>query len=168
MLVSSDVNVAEQPIIGFNVIQAIISGGDDRQTSSQMIQKLSQAFAVTCKTAKLVMDLIRDDSDCEVGTVCSGKTTIHLAAGKVTTVYVRACAGNQFKGQSLLSVPCDLPDLPEGVAVEEGLVTVTSGKSMVVPVPITNTNKFDVTVTPRTVMYHLQAVKTAYAVQPNS
>ena len=58
MLVSSDVNVAEQPIIGFNVIQAIISGGDDRQTSSQMIQKLSQAFAVTCKTAKLVMDSI--------------------------------------------------------------------------------------------------------------
>ena len=157
--------MAEQPIIGYNVIQAIISQGDEKQTASQMIQKLSQAFSVTCKTAKLVIQLMREDSECDVGTVCTGKRTIRLAAETVTTVNVRACAGTQFKGQSLLFVPCDQPNLPEGVSVEEGLVTVTRGKSMCVPVPLMNTNKYDITVNARTVLGYLQGVKTAYAVQ---
>ena len=165
LLVSSDSNVAEQPIIGYNVIQAIISQGDEKQTASQTIQKLSQAFSVTCKMAKLVMQLMREDSECDVGTVYTGKRTIRLAAEKVTTVNVRACAGTQFKGQSLLLVPCDQPNLPEGVTVEEGLVTVTRGKSMCVPVPLMNTNKYDITVNARTVLGYLQTVKTAYTVQ---
>lgn len=130
-----------------------------------MIQKLSQAFSVTCRMAKLMIKLIKYDSDYEIGTVQTGRKFIHLAAEKVTTVHVRACSGIQFRGQSLLFVPCGLPDLPEGVTVKEGLVTVTTGKSMYVPVPIMNTNKYDITMNPHTVLGHLQAIKTAYAVQ---
>lgn len=163
MLVSSDPDVAEQPIIGFNVIQALIS--DKRQPASHMIQKLSQAFSVTFKTAKLMMELMRDDLASEVGTVQTGKKTIHLQAEKGTTVHVRACVGVQFKGQSLLFVPSDLPDLPDGVTVKEGLVTVTAGQCMYVPVPIMNTNSYDITLNPRTVLGNLQAIKTAYSVQ---
>lgn len=164
ILVSSDPNVAEQPIIGFNVIQALISDRDEGQPTSHLIRKLSQAFSVTFKTAKLMMELIRDDSAGEVGTVQTGKKKVYLQAGKVTTVHVRACAGIQFKGQSLLFVPCDLPDLPDGITVKEGLVAVTAGQSMYVALPIRNTNSYDIRLNPRTVLGHLQAIKTAYSV----
>lgn len=73
ILVSSDPNVAELPIIGFNVIEAIISGSDKEQSKPALIQKLSHAFAVTFKTARVMLKLIQTDNGCKVGTVHTGK-----------------------------------------------------------------------------------------------
>lgn len=134
ILVSSDPNVAEQPIIGYNVIEEVIGEGT--------IQKVGRAFSVTFKTAQAMLKLIQSsDSEGDVGIVHTGKRTINLAAEQVTTVYVKANTGAQFKGQDLLLVPSEEPTLPEGVTIEEGLITVPNDRSGYVPIPIANTNR---------------------------
>lgn len=78
---------------------------------------------------------------------------------------VKANLGDQFREQDLLLVPSEEPTLPEGVVVEEGLVTVPNDRFRYVPVPIANTSKQDIMLTQHTVIGHLQVVKTAYTIQ---
>lgn len=98
----------------------------------------------------------------DVGIVHTGKRTLTLGAEQVTTVYVNVNTGAQYYGQDLLLVPSKEQVLPEGVVIEEGLVRVPRKRSGYVPVPIANTNKHSITLTQRTVLGHLQTVKTAY------
>ncbi|KAK1884961.1 putative 149 kDa protein [Dissostichus eleginoides] len=84
------------------------------------------------------------------------------APASVTKVYVNVNTGAQYHGQDLLLVPSEEPILPEGVVIKEGLVSVPRKRSGYVPVLIANTNKHSVTLTQRTVVGHLQTVKTAY------
>lgn len=166
ILVSSDQNVAEQPIIGFNVIEAVLGGEDMRQPKTETILILSRAFSVTFKTARSMLKLIQNsETDVDVGMVHSGKRRIRLAAEPVTVVYVKVNTGAQFRGQDLLLVPSEEPTLPEGVKIEEGLTTVPSDRSMYMPVPTANTNKQDITLSQRTVLCRLQIIKTAYTVK---
>lgn len=51
MLVSSDPNVAEQPIIGFNVIEEVVSKWGKQQSKSQNIQKISRIFSVSVENS---------------------------------------------------------------------------------------------------------------------
>ncbi|XP_073668068.1 uncharacterized protein [Paramisgurnus dabryanus] len=160
ILVSTDPQVAEQPIIGFNVIEAVLSQNRDHQTEKDIICNVSRAFSVTFKTAKLVLKLIQSPNfSVDAGIVQTGKRQIHLAAKQVTTVLVKVNAGSQYKGHSLLLVPNEEPSLPEGVVIEEGLVTVPVDRPSVLPVPIANTNNYAVTLGRRAVIGHLQTIK---------
>ncbi len=166
ILVSSDPNVAEQPIIGYNVIEEVLGEETMRHSKSETIKKMCRAFSVTFKTAQSMLKVIESsDSDGDVGIVHTGKRRISLAAEQVTIVYVKASTGSQFKGQDLLLVPSEEPTLPEGVTIEEGLITVPSDRSRYVAIPIANTNKQDITLSQRTVLGHLQTFKTTYAVR---
>ncbi|KAI2652210.1 Retrovirus-related Pol polyprotein [Labeo rohita] len=165
MLVSADPYVAEQPIIGFNVIEAVLSQKRGHMSERDTICEVSRAFSVPFKTAKLVLKLIQStDFGCEAGIVQTGRRQIHLAANQVTTALVKINTGSQFKGHSLLLVPNKEPSLPEGVAVEEGLVTVPTHRFAVVPVPIANTNNYAVTLDRRVVLGQLQVIKSALSV----
>lgn len=105
MLVSSDANVAEQPIIGFNVIEEVVGKWGTQQPKAQNIQNISRMFSVSVRTAKSMLKLLQTpDSNQSVGTAQTGKRGIRLAAEQITT-YARAHVGAQFAGQSLLFVP---------------------------------------------------------------
>lgn len=160
---SSDPHVAAEPIIGYNVIEEI-TGEGSQTTKTETIHTVCQAFQITVKTAQAVLQLIHAPiSEEDVGMVHTGKRTITLGAEQITTVYVNVNTEAQYHGQDLLLVPSEEPTLPEGVVIEEGLVRVPRKRSGYVPVPIVNTNKYSVTLTQRTVVGHLQTVKTAYA-----
>lgn len=93
MLVSSDPAVASDPIIGYNVIEAIINRNEEKTKSErkQLAQKVSRALAITVKTAHRVVKLMQNgDSDSEIGVVRTGGKRVPLPANQVTTVYVRA------------------------------------------------------------------------------
>lgn len=59
ILVSSDSKVAEQPIIGFNVIEEVVSGAETQQQKAEIIQKICGAFSVTVRTARSMVKLIQ-------------------------------------------------------------------------------------------------------------
>lgn len=108
------------------------------------------------------------DSSQSVGTVLTGKRGIRLTAEQITTTYVRAHVGAQFAGQSLLFVPDELSQLPEGLVIQEGLVTVSEGRSVFIPVSIANTSKLDTTIIPRTILGHLEEIKAVYPITVES
>lgn len=167
MLVSGDSKVAEQPIIGFNVIEELLSRWDKGMRKSDAIQKVSRLFSVEVKSARSVLKIMHPtNASLNVGTVQVGKRGIRLAAEQVTTIFASAHAGARFTGDSMLFNPCELPELPEGLVIQKGLVKLNRDRSAYVPVPIANTNKYDVTLTPRFVLGHLQEVKTVYAATP--
>ncbi len=162
MLVSTDRNVAEKPIVGFNVIEEVVGKWGGRQSKPQNIQKISRMFSVSVRTAKSVLKLLQtSDPSQGVGTVLTGKRGIHLAAERITTSSIRAHVGAQFAGHSLLFIPKETSQLPEGLVIQEGLVTVSERRSVYIPVSIANTNKHDVTLIPRTILGHLEEIKTA-------
>ncbi|KAL3966228.1 nuclear receptor co-repressor 2 [Sarotherodon galilaeus] len=167
MLVSSDPNVAQLPIIGFNVIEEVVSKWGKRQPRSRNVRKISQILSVSVNTAKSVLKLLQSpDQNQSVGTVLAGKRGLCLAAEQITTTYVRAHIGAQFSGQSLLFVPNEPSQLPEGLVIQEGLVTIMEGWSVYIPVAIANTNKRDVNLIPHTVLGHLEEIKAVYPITP--
>lgn len=56
----------------------------------------------------------------------------------------------------------------EGLVIEEGLVRIDGDRAAYVPIPIANTNKHDITLSPRLILGHLQEVKTVYAATAES
>lgn len=163
MLVTSDSNVAENPIIGFNVIEEVINRWDTQRLKLNSVQMVSEAFSVSVKTAKSMIRLMQmADADGNVGTVRAGKRNIHLAADQITTIYARAHVGKQYIGESLLYVPCMSAQIPEGLFIQEGLVRLTGEQEVYIPVSIANTNMHPVTLGARLILGHLQVIKTAY------
>ena len=169
MLVSSDPNVAEQPIIGFNVIEEVVSKWGKRQSKLQNIHKISRIFSVSVGTAKSMLKLLQTpDSNQSVGTVQTGKRGIRCAGEQITTTFVRAHVGAQFAGESLLFVPSVSSQLPEGLVIQEGLVTVSEERFAYIPVSVANTSKLDIALIPRTILGHLEEIKTVYPVTVES
>ncbi|KAJ8369291.1 hypothetical protein SKAU_G00093190 [Synaphobranchus kaupii] len=163
MLVSSDPNVAEEPIIGFNVIEEVVGKWGKQQPKAQNINKISRIFSVSVQTANSMLKLLQTpDPSQGVGIVLTGKRGVRLTAEQITTTYVCARVGIQFAGQSLLFVPDELSQLPEG------LVTVSKGRSVYIPVSIASTSKLDVTLMPRTVLGHLEEIKAWYPITVGS
>uniref|UniRef100_A0A3B5Q730 Gypsy retrotransposon integrase-like protein 1 n=1 Tax=Xiphophorus maculatus TaxID=8083 RepID=A0A3B5Q730_XIPMA len=165
VLVSSDSSVAQQPIIGYNVIEEVLGDNTLKHRKPEVIQNVCGAFAVTVQTAQTIVKLIQtSDSQVDVGLVHTGRSRIKLAAEQITIIHVKVNTGTQFRGEDLLFVPSEDSVLPEGVSVQEGLMTVPTENPGFVSIPNSNTNKYNVTLHQRAVLGHLEAVKTAYTV----
>ena len=101
ILVSSDPAVASDPIIGYNVIEAIINRheGKTRDGRKQLTNKVSKAFAITVKTAHNVVKLMQNSvPGPETGVVRTGGKAVLLPANQVTTVYIRAHVSSHARG----------------------------------------------------------------------
>ena len=110
-----------------------------QHTKSETIHEVCKAFSLTFKTAQAMLKLIQtSDKDGDVGIVHTGKRRIKLAAEQVTMVTVKANAGAQFRGQDPILVPSEEPTLPEGITVEQGLITVPNERIGYVKIPIAN------------------------------
>lgn len=94
----------------------------------------------------------------------TGKRGIRLTAERITTTFVPAQFGAQFAGQSLLFVPRVVSQLPEGLIIQEELVTVSQEKSAYIPVSVANTSKLDVSLTSCNVLGHLEEIKAVYPI----
>ncbi len=80
ILVSSDPAVANDPIIGYNVIEVIIDTQSVTQIRNQLAHKVSKAFAITgMKTAHCMVKLMQN-GDSETGIVRTGRKRVPLPA----------------------------------------------------------------------------------------
>ena len=158
--------MASDPIIGYNVTEAVINRneGKTKGDRKQLTNKVSKAFAITVTTAQNVVRLMQDSgSDRETGVACTGGKRVHLPANQVTTVYIRAHMGPHARGQNMLFSLDMLHPPPEGVIFNEVLVCVPGRKIPYIPVSITNTIDHMVYLDRHKVVGHMESVKTVYA-----
>lgn len=92
VLVSSDPAVASDPIIGYNVIEAVVSQKKTKtkEERKQLAYKVSKAFSITVRTAQNVVKLIQSGSAPDTGVACTGRKRVPLPANRVSTIFIRA------------------------------------------------------------------------------
>ncbi|KAL1264187.1 hypothetical protein QQF64_004542 [Cirrhinus molitorella] len=169
MLVASDASVAENPIIGYNVIEEIIGRWEEQRPQSNTVRRVSKAFSISINKARMMLNLLKTvNSSVTVGTVRFSKQKIQLNAGQITTVYARVHMGGQCHEQSLLFTPSEPSPLPEGLMIQKGVVKVGNEKTAKVPIAIANTAKHPVILTPRLILGHLEVIKSTYPVTAGS
>ena len=166
ILVSSDPAVASDPIIGYNVIEAIINRNEGKTQGGRkhLAHKVSKAFAITVRIAHNVVRLMQNSgSGPETGMARTGGKMVPLPANQVSTVYIRAHVSSQARGQDMLFSPDLLNPPPEGVAYSEVLVRIPERKVPYIPIPVTNTTDHTIYLDRHKVVGHLESVKTVYA-----
>ncbi len=169
MLVASDARVAENPIIGYNIIEEIITRWEKQRQRSSTDSRVSKAFSISINKARSMLKLLKTvNLNVTVGMVRVGIQKIQLKAGQITTVYAQAHIVGQFQEQSLLFAPSEPSPLPEGLVMQEGVVKLGNGKTAEVPVAIANTASHPVILTPRLILGHLEVIKTTYPITTDS
>lgn len=105
MLVASDSSVAENPIIGYNIIEEIINRWEKQRPRSNTVCRVSKAFSISINKARSMLKLLKTvNSNVTVGTVRVGKQMIQLNARQITTVYAQAHIGGNFKNKACYSL----------------------------------------------------------------
>ncbi|KAL3969298.1 transcription factor SOX7/8/10/18 (SOX group E/F) [Sarotherodon galilaeus] len=166
ILVSSDPAVASDPIIGYNVIEAIVNQEEVKTKGGrkQLAHYVSKAFEITVRTAHNVVKLVQNSSEgTETGVVRTGVRRVPLSANQVTTVYVRAHVSSHARGQDMLFLPDGADPPPEGVIFSDVLVKIPDRRVSYVPIPVTNTTDHTIYLESRKVVGYLEPVKTVYA-----
>lgn len=86
LLVVETSGVAEEPIIGYNVIEYLIHQ-EKEQTSEAMVKTLTAAFSVDCKRAEGLMRLVQQgDSNSSEGTVKGSRQRTKILPGETKVV----------------------------------------------------------------------------------
>lgn len=172
VLVSSDPNVAENPIIGFNVIEEVINEQLKQQQNATANDSttgmVSSAFDIDAGTAKTFIQIMHAHQSSNEGiTVRTGKSKVVLHPGEATTVKCRTHTQTE-KDMVMLFCPKMDTDLPEGLQIQEVLFTMKRGNTSTVPVSVINTTGHSITLSPRVSLGHIESVKAVYpaAVQP--
>ncbi|CAI5668147.1 unnamed protein product [Oreochromis niloticus] len=165
VLVSSDPNVAQDPIIGYNVIEEIINEQLKQQgvkNSDCAANIVSSAFGIDTGSAKTFIQLIETHrTAAEEIQVKTGRSKVVLGPSEATTIRCRTRI-QADEDTVMLFCPVLNPSLPEGLHFQEVLFKVKRGNSAMVPVSVTNTTCHNITVDPRVVLGHIEGVKTIY------
>ncbi|TRY57864.1 hypothetical protein DNTS_017660 [Danionella cerebrum] len=121
VLVSSEYGVAEEPIIGFNVIEHLLEKGiEPPRVATEVI---SAAFSIDCKKAEVFLKVMKSGDDgADEGAVKTGRKLISIPAGKTKTVKCRVRAGPLSTHQDALFEPDPSSQLLEGLEAQEGVI----------------------------------------------
>ena len=171
VLVSSDPNVAEDPIIGFNVIEEVVNELKQQQCvthTDSATEIVSSAFDIDSCAARTFIQLMHTHQSSNEGIpVSTGKSKVILHPGKTTTVRCRTHMGAE-KDTEMLFCPKTSADLPEGLQMQEVLFTMKRGNCSTVPVSVINTTGHSITLGPRVGLGHIENIKAVYpaAIQP--
>ncbi|KAL0152786.1 hypothetical protein M9458_052509 [Cirrhinus mrigala] len=163
ILMSSDPAVASDPIIGYNVIEAImnVDEGKTKCGKRQLAQKVSRAFAITVKTAHRVVKLMQN-GDSENGVVHTGGKRVFLPANQITTVYIRAHVSSQAQGRQMCFSSDMLNPPPEGLIYNDGLVQIPIKRAPYIPISVANTSDRTICLDHHRIIGYLEPVKAVY------
>ncbi|GAA6087043.1 uncharacterized protein LOC109204700 [Tachysurus ichikawai] len=105
LLVSKTPGVAEEPIIGYNVIEHLLQH-EKEQPSQATINTLTAAFSVDCKRAEWLIRLVKqgDSSTCE-GTVRGSRQRTRIPPGETKMVKCSVRTVPLTCNQEMLFVP---------------------------------------------------------------
>ncbi|KAL6468437.1 hypothetical protein MHYP_G00241140 [Metynnis hypsauchen] len=165
MLITNEIGVAEEPIIGYNVIEQLVKNGVEHPPDITT-QAMSSAFSFDCKKAELLVKLIKtSDSECNDGTVRLGRQREVIPAGQTKAVKCCVRTGPLPCSQEGLFIPDDDLPWPDNLSLSENVVRLNKGTWSRITLPVTNNTDHDVTISPRTVLGQIQRVKAIYPVE---
>ncbi|TWW57317.1 Retrovirus-related Pol polyprotein from transposon 297 [Takifugu flavidus] len=133
VLVSNEPGVAEPPIIGYNVIELIVKNGME-QHPEVTPAVVSDAFSIDCKKTNMLIQLVQSHDK-------------HDKEGVVKEV---------------LFEPDEIQKWPEGLTIPETVICLSKGNWSKVAIPVTNDSNYNIILTPRTILGHVQQVKSIY------
>ena len=162
VLIARDPQVAEEPIIGYNVIEQLLKRGME-QHPDVTSKNVSTAFSFDCKRTEVLMQLIQStDGDSKDGVVRVGRTRTVIPAGQMKEVKCSVRTGPLPSKQEVLFEPDENPKYPDGLNITEMIISLQEGSWSRVTIPVTNDTGHDITLVPRTVLGQIQRVKTIY------
>ncbi|KAL0152983.1 hypothetical protein M9458_051712 [Cirrhinus mrigala] len=162
VLVSADDGVAEEPIIGYNVIEYLLNHGVEQPTGVTT-KAMSTALSCDCKKAEVLLNLVRSqDNGCSDGVAKTGRSVTKIPAKQ--TIAVKCCikTGPLLSNQAALFVPDECARWPDGLKVEENIVRLQRGTCSRICIPVINDTAHDIDLPPRAVLGHIQQVKAIY------
>ncbi len=152
VLVSDEDGVAEQPIIGYNVIEYVLARGIE--PPCVVTDAVSAAFSFDCNKTEVFLKVMRSGNDgLGEGTVKMGREITSIPAGQTKTVKCSVRAGTLPEQQDVSFEPCPPALLPEGLKMKEGVVRLQRGSWSCVNIPVTNSTTHDILLPPRTILF---------------
>ncbi|XP_063049996.1 uncharacterized protein LOC134444699, partial [Engraulis encrasicolus] len=162
MLVTSEKGAAEEPIIGYNVIEQLLKSGVGHP-QEVVAQAVSTAFSFDCKKAEMFVKIVKaSDPECSDGVVRMGRQREVIPAGQVKSVKCSVRTGPLIARQEALFMPDEQAPLPDGLNMTENMLTLSKGTYSRLALPVANDTCHDITLSPRTVLGQVQLVKAVY------
>ena len=158
LVTETDINL---PIVGFNVIELLIRGGLNQLTGIEaLLNEMTATFTDSSPdNVKAFVDFISVSTPTELCTLKTEKRTVVIPKGAVIEVTCRANTGPLERKTPVLFEPLSEFELPYGLELSETLLCADKGSSSRLNVKVCNTTNHDIHLKGRTVLGHLQLVK---------
>lgn len=160
VLVTDEEGAANEPIIGFNVIEHLLDRGIDPPRA--VTDAVCMAFSFDCKKAEVFVRVMRNKDEGSEGMVKTGRDTINIPARQTKTIKCNIRTSPLPEHQDALFEPSSDLHLPEGLKIQENVVRLQRGTRSSFLLPITNSTAHEILLLPRTKLGQTQAVKTIY------
>ena len=152
----------DMPIVGFNVIEEIpkqFDRGPSARINGSLVDVLSSSLTgVGRRKVEVLVQFITSEPVKELATVKSRKQDIVIPRGQSIIVPCRATVGSVSKIPVLFELDPN-HSWPSGLEIPETQVTVAGGSTCRVNIRVDNPTKHDITLKGRTILGHLQQVK---------
>ena len=129
----------EQPLVGYNVVETVISEQPGNQTITNMFPSLGNEGAT-----KLI-NAIQTRSE-DVAQVKTTNREIQIAAGETINIKCKADAGCFDKLTPMVFEPNENQPWPVGLTINECLINMPTGVTTRVKIPVVNESKHTITI----------------------
>lgn len=154
------------PIIGYNVIEMIIKSAVDNGQSGSLLKGI-QNFLPHNNTDSIVelIDVIANNEPDVFCSVKSIKKDIVIAPAQTVSVPCRSNTGPIHRPTPVIFEPEEAGDWPTGLVIQDELKTLKVGDCAILRIQVTNTSTRDIRIPGRTVLGHLQLVRSVTPVE---
>ena len=156
------------PLLGFNVIEHIINNPTVYKFDchEDLVSEIMAAMPeVKTQNVEAFVNFLQTPSQTEICNVKVTKKPIFIPAGTNVSVKCHANTGPVKSKIPVLFQPHVFSALPEGLELNETLLTISQGNSCQISVPISNVSKHDIVIPPRSDIGTLQTVSSVTPLQ---
>ncbi len=151
--------MAEEPIIGYNIIEYLLNNGVEQPTSVTTTA-MSTALSCDCKKTEVLLNIVRSQDDGCSGVAKVGRSVTKIPAKQATAVKCCIRTGPLLADQDALFVPDECARRPDGLRVEENIVHLQRETCSRICIPVINDTVHDIDLPPCAVLGRIQRVKT--------
>ena len=157
----------DPPIVGFNVIELLIRGGLNQQSGIEtLLNEMIATFTDSSPdNVKAFVDFISVSTPTELCILKTEKKMVVIPKEAVIEVTCHANTGPLERKTPVLFEPLSEFELPYGLALSETLLCADKGSSSRLNVKVCNTTNHDIHLKGRTVLGHLQLVKSVTSLE---
>ena len=150
----------DHPIIGYNVLEQLVSKCDTNSETEEIISLLSDSLPdVVVGNLNSLVDSIRSESDPYLCSVKMGKRDVIIPAGETKKVACRINTGFVDRGTPVIFESDVSGSLPNGIEIEDSLLYLKRGNCVKVNLFVANASIHDIVLKNRTIIGTLQLVR---------